>query len=397
VKASKASAFLQFLEVETENLRQAGLLRPELELAAPQGPLVRIGDREFINFASSDYLGLASHREMKKASSAAVDAWGVGLASPRAAVGTVTLHRELERAIAKFLGAEDALVCASGHHADTGLFESLLGDRDYVFCDEMARPALADGIRLCRARAYAYRNNDMDHLEDRLKRSRAARFRIIATDGVFPMTGQVAKIAEIYALAAKYRATVVVDDSEALGVVGDRGEGTHGALQDGIDVVTGSFGYALGGGAGGFVAGRKMIVGWLRQKSRSHAASTALAPGAAAAARKAIELLGIEPDLRGALEANLRTFKEAMARDAGLLVEITHPATSVLVRNAVLAQRLADFLYRRGIYAIGYCHPVVPEGEARLCVRVTARHRKEDLEKAAKAIGDGMKELKIQL
>lgn len=395
----KASPFLQFLEAETENLRQAGLVRPELEIATPQGPLLRVADRDLVNFASSDYLGLATHREMKKAATAAIETWGVGLASPRAAVGTLTLHLELERAIARLLGAEDALVYGSGHHADTGLFESLLSDRDYVFCDEMARPSLADGIRLCRARAYAYRNNDMDHLEDRLKRSRAARFRIIATDGVFPITGQVAKIADIYALAARYRAIVVVDDSEGIGVVGEGARGTHGLaeLPGGIDVVTASFGHALGGGAGGFIAGRKTIVAWLRQKSRSHSASTALAPGAVAAARKGIELVGLEPDLRGALEANLRTFKEAMARDAGLLVDTTHPAISVLVRNAVLAQRLSDFLYRRGIFAIGYCHPVVPEGEARLSLRVTARHRKEDLELTAKAIGDGMKELKIPL
>ena len=394
-----ARAFLQFLEVETENLRQAGLVRPELELATPQGPVVRVADRDLVNFASSDYLGLSSHREVKKAATAAIETWGAGLASPRAAVGTLTLHLELERAIAKLLGVEDALVYASGHHADTGLFESLLGDRDYVFCDEMARPSLADGIRLCRARAYAYRNNDMDHLEDRLKRSRTARFRIIATDGVFPITGKVASLTDIYALAERYRATVVVDDSEGIGVVGDWGRGTHGLadVPGGIDVVTGSFGHALGGGAGGFVAGRKTIVTWLRQKSRSHLASTALGPGATAAARKAIELLGSEPGLRRALDANLQTFKETMARDAGLLVDATHPAISVLVRNAVLAQRLTDFLYRRGMFVIGYCHPVVPEGEARLCLRVTGRHRTEDLEAAAKAIGEGMKELKIPL
>jgi glycine C-acetyltransferase len=394
-----ARAFLEFLEVETENLRQAGLVRPELELSTPQGPNIRAGERDLVNFASRDYLGLASHREVKKAATAAIETWGAGLASPRAAVGTLPLHLDLERAIAKHLGTEDALVYASGHHADTGLFESLLGDRDYVFCDEMARPSLADGIRLCRARAYAYRNNDMEHLEDRLKRSRAARFRIIATDGVFPITGRVAKITEIYALAARYRAIVVVDDSEGIGVVGDWGRGAHAVAEipDGIDVVTGSFGHALGGGAGGFVAGRKTIVAWLRQKSRSHLASTALAPGAAAAARKAIELLGSEPGLRRALDTNLQTFKEAMARDAGLIVDVTHPAISVLVRNAVLAQRLTDFLYRRGIFAIGYCHPVVPEGEARLCLRVTGRHRPEELEAAARAIGEGMKELKIPL
>lgn len=394
-----ARPFLQFLEVETKNLRHAGLIRPEMELAAPQGPTVRVGGRDLINFASSDYLGLASHREVKKAATAAIEAWGVGLASPRAAVGTLTIHLELERAIAKLVGAEDALVYGSGHHADTGIFEPLLGDRDYVFCDEMARSSVADGVRLCRARAYAYRNNDMEHLEDRLKRSRAARFRIIATDGVFPITGRIANLTEIYALAAKYRAIVVTDDSEGLGVVGDGGRGTHSAakLPDGIDVVTGSFGYALGGGGGGFAAGRKAIIDWLRQKSRPHLGSTALAPGAVAAARKAIDLLGAEPELQRALDANLQVLKDAMARDAGLMVDTGHPAISVLVRNAVLAQRLTDFLFRKGLFAIGYCHPLVPEGEARICLRVTARHGKEDMEAAAKAIGEGMRELKIPL
>jgi glycine C-acetyltransferase len=394
-----ARAFLQFLEAETKNLQQAGLIRPALELETPQGPVVRVADRELTNFASSDYLGLASHREVKKAAAAAIETWGIGVSSPRTAVGTLGLHLELERAVAKLVGAEDALVYGSGHHADTGVFESLVGDRDFIFCDEMARPSLADGVRLSRARAYAYRNNDMAHLEDRLKRSRAARFRIIATDGVFPTTGQTANLTEIYALAARYRATVVTDDSEGIGVLGDGGGGTHAGakLPDGIDVVTGSFGHALGGGGGGVVAGKSTIVGWLRQKSRPHLASTALSPGAIGAAKKAIELLSAEPGLLRALDANVKVFKAAMELHAGLVMDGAHPAMSVLVRNAVLAQKLTDFLYRKGIFVIGYCHPLVAEGEARISVRITGRHREPDLEKVARAIGEGMKELKIQL
>ncbi len=389
---------LKFLEAETKNLKQAGLVRPELVLSGPPGPVVHVDGRAVVSFTSSDYLGLATHEASKKAAIAAIETWGVGVASTRVAAGTLSLHAELETAVAALVGTEDALVYPSGHHASTGLFESLVGDRDYVFCDDMMRPSLADGIRLSRARAYAYRNDDMEHLEDRLKRSRAARFRVIATDGVFPATGKIANLEAIYALASKYRAMVVVDDSQGVGILGG-GKGAHGGLtlKDGIDVVTGSFGAALGGGAGGFVAGKSTVIAWLRQTSRAHLASTALSPAASAVARSCIELVQREPGLRRALDANLETFKAAMAKDAGLLVDITHPAISVLVRNAVSAQRLTDYLFRNDIFVIGYCHPVVPEGEARISIRITARHTQEQLERAAKAIGDGMKELQIQL
>jgi glycine C-acetyltransferase len=297
------------------------------------------------------------------------------------------------------LGTAQALVFGSGHHANTGLFESLLSDRDYVFCDEMIRPSLADGVRLCRARVYAYRNNDMEHLEDRLRRSRAARFRIIATDGVFPVTGQVAKLRDVYALAAKYKAMVVVDDSQGLGVLGEEGEGTHVALslKTKTDVVTGSFGNALGGGAGGFIAGGTTVIAWLRQKSRSHLSATALSPMAAATALKAIELLPAELLSRNKLQDNLRAFRDALEKHAGLTVETPHPAVSVRIGNAIAAQRLTDFLFRKGIFAIGYCHPVVPEGEARISLRITARHSPEDIESAAAALGEGMKTLKISV
>ena len=393
-----ARAFLTFLEAETKNLRQAGLVRPELELRVPPGPIVRIGEQDVVSFLSSDYLGLSGHAALKQAAIAATEEWGVGFASPRAQLGTVTLHAELEASLKKLLGTEDALVFASGHHANAGLFEALLSDRDYIFYDEMIRPSLADGVRLSRARGHAYRNNDMEHLEDRLKRSRAARFRIIATDGVFPVTGRIANLTDIYALASKYQATVVVDDTQGLGVLGDAGQGSHAfAAVSAIDLVTGSFGGALGGGAGGFVAGKSTILTYLRQKSRSHLASTALAPSAMGAAKKAIEIVGTEPQLRKRLAENLRVFRDAVTKDAGVIPEVAHPAVSVLIRNAVLAQRLTDILFRERLFVMGYCHPVVPEGEARISLRITVRHDPSDLERAAKVLGDGMKMLKVQL
>jgi len=393
------SALVAFIEAETKNLRQGGLLRPELRLTTPQGPMIRAADQELVNFASSDYLGLSTNAELKKAAAAAIEAWGVGLASPRAMVGTLAIHQELEGAIAKTLGTEDALVYPSGHHANTSLFEAMLGDRDYVFCDEMIRPSAADGIRLSRARAYSYRNDDMQHLEDRLKRSRAARFRIIVTDGVFPVTGRVADLPAIYALAAKYHATVVVDDTQGLGVLGPAGEGTHASLEVAakVDLVTGSFGAALGGGAGGFVAGRGSVIGWLRQRSRSHLAATALAPSSAATALKALELCKTQTHLHKTLRAKLQLFKDALTKDAGMIPNVTHPAVAVLTRNAVATQKLADTMLKQRLFVVGYCHPVVPEGEARISVRITVGHADKDLEAVAKAIGDGMKELRIQL
>ena len=321
----------------------------------------------------------------------------MGLASSRMATGTLTLHAELERTLAQFLGTGDALLYPSGYHANTGLFESLLTDRDYLFCDEMIRPSLADGIRLCRARVYSYRNQDMEHLEDRLRRSRSARFRVIATDGVFPLSGLVANLREIYGLAAKYNALVAVDDSQGIGVLGEAGRGSHDrlGLTDRIDLVTGSFGAALGGGAGGFAAGRRELVTWLRQKSRSYLASTALSPGGAAAALKSLELLRSAPQLRETLDGNVRLFRDALAERGLWTAEGEHPAVAVLIRHAVAAQRLTDFLYHKGVFAIGFCHPVVPEGTARIRAQVTVHHSPKALLRAADAFAEGATELKL--
>jgi glycine C-acetyltransferase len=391
------SAFLEFLGTEAKHLEQAGLLRREPLLTTPPGPTIHIGERELVNFASSDYLGLSQHPAVKKAAMQAIEQWGVGLASPRMAAGTLPLHAELESELAKFLGTGDALVFPSGYHANTGLFESLLSDRDYLFCDELIRPSLADGVRLCRARVYSYRNQDMEHLEDRLRRSRAARFRIIATDGVFPLSGLTANLRDIYSLAAKYNALVAVDDSQGIGIVGEQGRGTHSQLGLGerIDLVTGTFGAALGGGAGGFVAGRKEIVTWLRQKSRAYLSSTALPPSSVAAALEALQLLRAEPQLREQLDMNVKLFRDALAEHGLWTAEGDHPAVAVLIRHAVAAQRLTDFLYKKGVFAIGFCHPVVPEGAARIRAQITVRHSQKALSAAADAFAEGATLLKI--
>ena len=391
------SAFLDFLGTEAKHLEDAGLLRREPLLSTPPGPTIRVGDRELTNFASNDYLGLSQHPAVKQAAIRAIEQWGVGVASPRMAAGTLPLHAELERELAAFFGTGDALVFASGYHANTGLFESLLSDRDYLFCDELVRPSLADGIRLCRARVYSYRNQDMEHLEDRLRRSRSARFRVIVTDGIFPLSGLTANLRDIYGLAAKYNALVVVDDSHGVGIVGDGGRGTHDqlGLGDRIDLVTGTFGVALGGGAGGFVAGRKELVNWLRQKSRAYLSSTALPPASVAAALESLALLRSEPQLREQLELNVKLFRDALAEHGLWTAEGEHPAVAVLTRHAVAAQRLTDFLYGKGVFCVGFCHPVVPEGAARIRVQVTVRHSQKALSQAADAFVEGATQLKI--
>lgn len=394
-----ATKILDLLTTESSHLEEAGLLRREALLTTPQGPTVGIGGKDFVNLASGDYLGLANHSALKKAAKAAIDEHGAGLAVPRMAAGTLEVHVELEKALADLVGTEDSLVQPSGWQANTGLFESLYGERDFLFCDEQCHPSLADGIRLSRAHVYSYRTGDMGHLEDFLRRSRAARFRAIVTDGTFPLDGTPAKLPEICSLAAKYDALVVVDDRHGIGVTGKNGRGTAAKLgvADKVDVVTGSFGVALGGGAGGFVAGRKSVIEWLRQKSRPYLASTALAPASAAAALEAVRIARKDPAPREDLETNVKVFRGALA-SAGLApVESDHPAVAVLLGEAVTTQRTADLVYQKGIFAMGFCHPVVPEGAARLRAQVTAKHTQKALKEAAAAIAEAAAEARRRL
>ena len=383
----------RFLATETRHLEQAGLSYPEPVLTTPPGASISLGGPPLANFASSDYLGLSAYPAVKKAAVAAVETWGVGVAAARMSAGTLPLHAELERALCELCGAEAAMVLPSGYHASTGIFESLVGERDYVFCDEQIRPSLADGIRLCRARVYSYRNGDLNHLEDRLKRSRAARFRIVATDGVYPLSGAIAPLREIYALGERYEALVVVDDSHGLGVLGASGGGTHQLVGAGVDLVTATFGTTLGGGAGGFVAGKKEVIGWLRQKSRPYLASTALAPPAAAAALKAVEIVRSESLRRDTLAGKVALFRKALGERGLRVMPGDHPAVAVMIRDAVTAQRLTDLLHRKNIFAVGFCHPVVPEDTARIRFQVTLSHDDAVLQKAAEAAAECLKQV----
>ncbi|MFC1611529.1 glycine C-acetyltransferase [Myxococcota bacterium] len=389
-----AKKLLAFLEKETSNLHDAGLYRKEDTIRSAQEERVTIRSRKLINLASNNYLGFANHPELKAAAKQAIDEYGVGVASPRVVGGTQTIHVRLERALAAFLRTEDALICPSRYHANTGLFESLLGERDFIFCDAFCHPSLADGVRLSRARVLLYRNNDLNHLEDRLRRSRAARFRIIVTDGVFSLDGVHADLAGICALASKFNAVVVVDDSQGIGVMGANGRGTAEQLgvMSKVDVVTGTFGHALGG-TGGYVSGRRQIVSWLRQKSRPCLVSNALDPGSVGGALRALGLLEEATGPLERLQANVVFFRDALMSLGFRVIEGTHPIVAVLVGDAVSAQRMVDKLHSRNIYSMGFCYPVVPEGEARIRVQITAQLERQTLDRVVRAFESAGKKL----
>lgn len=366
-----AKDLLEFLEKETTNLKHAGLFKTELSM----------DEARLIDLAGSDYLGLSHHPRIKQASQAAIEDHGSGVAASRVVAGTRTMHRDLERAITRFLGTEETLLFSSRYHANTGLFESLFDDRDWVFCDEHAHPSLADGLRLSKVRVVGFKSNDMDHLEDRLKRSRAARFRVIVTEGVFPLDGRCADLPAICSLAQRYDAQVFVDDSEGIGVMGALGRGTAQALgvAGDLDLVTGTLTHAVGAGSGGFASGRSALIAWLRQKSRPYLVSSAPPPASVAAALAALELIGEDLEPLEALRRNTALLRQGLADRGFEVLEADHPIVVLLVGQAVTAQRLTNLLYQQGIYTIGFCHPVVPEGKARVRSVVSARHEESEL------------------
>lgn len=372
-----------FLQQENQNLRDAGLFKAELPIESAHKAVVSAHDRELVNLASANYLGFSDHVTLKRSGKGGIDHSGVGVASGRMLSGSQTAHRELEERIAKFLGKEDALLFQSGYHAHTGLFESLFGLRDYLFLDGMCHPSLADGVRLSQAHAHAYRSGDMKDLEDRLKRSSAARFRVIVTDGVMPVDGELAPLREVCGLATRYDAHVVLNDSEGIGVLGPngRGSGEHFAVLNQISMVTGSFNYALGGAGGGFVAGSHDLIAWLRQKSRPYLMSSALSPYAVLIASEALKLVDKEARLRARLLENVKALKSRL-EEGGLTVRGgEHAILSVVVGDAVRAQQIITALYEAGIYAVGHCHPIVAEGDARVRFQVSAKHTKSALDR----------------
>lgn len=391
-----SEAFYTTLRTQLQDLRARCLYKEERALRSPQGSAVQI-ERQVINMCANNYLGLASHPQLVQAAQEALQHYGYGLSSVRFICGTQEIHHQLERKIAALLQQEDALLYSSCFDANTGLFETLFEARDAIISDALNHASIIDGIRLCKAARHRYRNNDMQDLEDKLKASRAARFRLIATDGVFSMDGTTAQLKKICALAHTYAALVMVDDSHAVGVLGRRGGGTveHCDVNAEVDIITGTLGKALGGAAGGYVAGRKEIITTLRQKSRPYLFSNALAPVIVATSLRALDFMTENPQLRENLHANSSFFRRGLQKLGFTLIEGEHPIIPVMVFNAETAQRMAHLLYEQGVYAVGFFYPVVPEGQARIRVQISAAHTRAQLEQALSAFAQVGRKLGI--
>jgi glycine C-acetyltransferase len=376
------------LIAQLEEIRSQGLFKSERVIATPQQATVAVsGGGEVLNFCANNYLGLADDPRVVAAAKQALDRWGYGMASVRFICGTQEVHKELERRLSDFLGTEDTILYSSCFDANGGLFETLLGKDDAVISDELNHASIIDGIRLCAAQRYRYRNRDMAYLEEQLREASGARRRLIATDGVFSMDGYVAPLAEICELAERYRALVMVDDSHAVGFIGAHGRGTPELHQvaDRVDIVTGTLGKALGGASGGYVSGRREIIDLLRQRSRPYLFSNSVAPAIAAASLTVLDLLDEGDDLRARLKENTMWFRERMEALGFDILPGDHPIVPVMLGDAALATRMADLLLQRGVYVIGFSYPVVPIGKARIRVQVSAAHTREDLERAAMA------------
>lgn len=381
-------SFLTALAQETEELKQSGLYKNEYEITSPQNATITLSDgSSVLNFCANNYLGLADNPDLIKAAKAGLDSYGYGMASVRFICGTQTIHHRLEKKISSFLKTEDTILYPSCFDANGGLFETLLGPEDAVISDALNHASIIDGIRLCKAKRLRYNNNDMADLEVKLREASGCRRKIIATDGVFSMDGTVANLAAICDLADKYKAMVMVDDCHATGFLGAKGRGTpeYCSVEGRVDILTGTLGKALGGASGGYTSGRKEIIAWLRQRSRPYLFSNAVAPSIAAGSLRALEIAEQGDDLRLKLVENSRYFREKMAALGFDLVPGNHPIIPVMLGDAVLAQRFAAKMLERGVYVIGFCYPVVPEGKARIRTQMSAGHSRADLDAAIAA------------
>ena len=368
-------------------IREAGLYKNERELASPQSAHVRSGGNEVLNFCANNYLGLADHPSVVSAAKAALDEWGFGMASVRFICGTQTQHTELEGRLSAFLGTEATILYSSCFDANGGLFEVLLDENDAVISDELNHASIIDGIRLCKAARYRYKNRDMASLTEQLEAASGARRRLVVTDGVFSMDGYLAPLADICDLADKYDAMVMVDDSHAVGFVGATGAGTPelAGVQDRIDVLSGTLGKALGGASGGYISGRAEIVELLRQRSRPYLFSNAVAPSVVAGSLAALELVASSDDARAQLRANTELFRRRMGEEGFDILPGEHPITPVMFGDAVVAGRIADEMLQHGIYVIAFSYPVVPKGKARIRVQLSAAHSADDVETCVRA------------
>jgi glycine C-acetyltransferase len=381
-------AIQQHLSRQLDEIRNAGLFKGERVLSTAQQAHVGVKTRsDVLNMCANNYLGLANHPEVVQAAREALDHWGNGLASVRFICGTQQPHKELERSLSQFLGTEDTILYSSCWDANGGLFETILGAEDAVISDELNHASIIDGIRLCKSKRLRYKNNDMADLEAKLQEARDARFRLIATDGVFSMDGIIADLESICNLAEKYDALVMVDDSHAVGFMGARGRGTHEhrGVMGRVDILTGTFGKALGGASGGYTSARSEVVAILRQRSRPYLFSNSVAPPIVGATLKAIELCTRSTELRDRLEANTKFFRTTMTERKFNIVPGEHPIVPIMIGDAALAGKMAEKLLEKGVYAIGFSYPVVPQGKARIRVQVSAAHTRQDLEFALSA------------
>jgi glycine C-acetyltransferase len=386
-----AGRLLDHLAAEIRGLKESGLYKAERVLTSPQAPEITVEGRAepVLNFCANNYLGLSDHPRMVEAGKAALERYGFGMSSVRFICGTQDDHKELEGRLSRFLGTEDTILYGSCFDANTGLFETILGEEDAVISDALNHASIIDGIRLCKARRLRYANNDMAELATRLEEARDCRFRLIATDGVFSMDGIIANLPAICDLAERHDALVMVDDSHAVGFVGAKGRGTPEAcgVMGRIDILTGTLGKALGGASGGYTSGRREIVEWLRQRSRPYLFSNALMPAIAAASLSALDLIEQSDSLRAQLERNAQRFRAGMQKLGFTLVPGRHPIIPVMLGEATLAAAMADALLAEGIYVIAFSYPVVPKGAARIRTQMSAAHTPDQIDRAVGAFG----------
>lgn len=389
---------LKTLSEQTEELKANGLYKDERIITSQQQALISVaGGQKVLNFCANNYLGLANNPQLIEAAKAALDKYGFGLSSVRFICGTQDVHKQLEQKISEFLKTEDTILYSSCFDANGGLFETILSNEDAVISDQLNHASIIDGVRLCKAKRFRYKNNDMADLEEQLKAASDCRYRLIVTDGVFSMDGIIADLKSICDLADKYDALVMVDDSHAVGFIGENGRGTHEYCDvlDRVDIITGTLGKALGGASGGYTSGRKEIIQWLRQRSRPYLFSNTLAPVIASTSIAVLDMIAAKPELRTRLQDNSKIFRTRMEEAGFNLVPGNHPIIPVMLGDAVLAQKMAEGLLKEGIYVIGFSFPVVPQGAARIRTQMSAGHTPEQVNKAVDAFIKVGRELKI--
>ncbi|KIC94726.1 glycine C-acetyltransferase [Flavihumibacter solisilvae] len=389
--------FVQRIGVELEEIRSAGLFKSERIITSEQGAEITVNGRQVLNFCANNYLGLSSHPKVIEAAHQAIDSHGYGMSSVRFICGTQDIHKELEKKIADFLGTEDTILYAAAFDANGGVFEPLFGDQDAIISDELNHASIIDGVRLCKARRFRYKHNDMTDLETQLQQSQDARSRIIVTDGSFSMDGTIAQLDRICDLADKYDAIVMIDECHSSGFLGKTGRGTHEyrGVMGRIDIITGTLGKALGGASGGFTSGRREIIEMLRQRSRPYLFSNTLAPSIVGASISVLDMLSETTALRDKLENNTKYFRSKMT-DAGFDIRPgDHPIVPIMLYDAVIAQKFAARLLEEGIYVIGFFFPVVAKGQARIRVQLSAAHDQHHLDTAIAAFTKVGKELEV--